>query len=400
MEFRTSSRKSASRSLQHPAVRVERVLAGGTSNAASVVPDSPALRWLFRAFRATVACVVVAALGGCAAAYVVGAVVQSNKKHIDLVLSPGVSAAMLAGKKNIGISVNGGSAQQAFAFGGGATNTNVYADMLTREFLRLGYETRTITENVSEATTSGKMRELADKGFDLILISNLNFSTTTSLGEAMVGGEGMKTGVTSFTLKGFDPRSGNTLFIASAEYGTAKAAGTVAVDVSTLYRDVLSGTVKPTGGASPPVGPASSLRASSDSRPSSGSATTSTGTPLVQVSARQPIVSSNRVAPTSAPRTTPVLVAPGMRAAPGPMISSAVVSLSWNPVDNATGYAIVLKDLTTAAVVFSAEVEGGESTVQVPSGKLVSGHSYRWSSRARNAEGYGAYSPHLFFRRQ
>ena len=81
------------------------------------------------------------------------------------------------------------------------------------------------------------------------------------------------------------------------------------------------------------------------------------------------------------------------------MISSAVVSLSWNPVENATGYAIALKDLTTASVVFSAEVVGSESTVQVPGGKLVSGHSYRWSSRARNAEGYGAYAAYLYFRR-
>ena len=399
MEFRNNSLPNSSRFPQHAAVRVERAPADGGLTIAERVPESPRLLWLLRTLRATLACTLAVTLGGCAAAYLVGAVVQSNKKNVDLVLSPGVSAAMLAGKKNIGISVNGGSAQQSFAFGGGATNTNVYADMLTREFLRLGYSTRTITENVSEATTSGKLRELADKGFDLILISNLNFSTTTSIGEAMVGGEGMKTGVTSFTLKGFDPRSGNTLFIASAEYGTAKAAGTVAVDVSTLYRDVLNGTVKPSGGASPTVGPAPSLRASSDSRPASGSATTSAVTPLVQVSVRQPIASSNRAAPTSAPRATPVLVAPGMRAAPGPIISGATVSLNWNLVENATGYAIAVKDLTTAAVVFSAEVEGNESTVQLPSGKLVSGHSYRWSSRARNAEGYGAYAMHLYFRK-
>ena len=399
MELRNDSRLRGACTLVQPAVRAESALTVERPNVGRRAPDSQERRWLFRALRATAACAVTVALGGCAAAYMVGAVVQSNKKNIDLVLSPGVSTAMLAGKRNIGISVNGGSAQQAFAFGGGATNTNVYADMLTREFLRLGYSTRTITESVSEATSSGKLRELADKGFDLILISNLNFSTTTSIGEAMVGGEGMKTGVTSFTLKAFDPRSGNTLFIASAEYGTAKAAGTVAVDVSTLYRDVLNGTVKPTGGAAPPLGPASSLRASNDARTLSGSATTQTAVPLVQVSARQPAVSSNRVAPTSAPRTTPVLVAPGMRAAPGPMISSAAVSLSWNSVDNATGYAVAVKDLTTAAVVFSAEVEGNEFTLQVPSAKLITGHSYRWSSRARNSEGYGAYAPYLFFRR-
>ena len=314
-------------------------------------------------------------------------------------LSPGVSAASLGAKKNIGINVNGGQGQQVFAMGSGGTNTNVYADMLTREFLRLGYQTRTITENVSEATSSRQLRELGDRGFDLILISNLNFSTTTNMSQAMIGG-GMKTGVTSFTLKGFDPRTGQTLFIASAEYGSAKAAGTVAEDVSALYRDVVSGKLKPTGAASPAAVSAPNQRATDETRASSAPSTSAPSAPFVQVSARPTAPSSRRVAPASAPRTSPVLVSPGTRAAPGPMISSATISLNWNAIENATGYAIALKDLTANLVVFSAELAGSETTIQVPSEKLVTGHSYRWSTRARSADGYGSYAPYLFFRKQ
>ena len=88
-----------------------------------------------------------------------------------------------------------------------------------------------------------------------------------------------------------------------------------------------------------------------------------------------------------------------MRAAPGPMISSAAVSLTWSEVENATGYAVSVKDMTANAVIFSAEVEADDAKLQIPSGKLIAGHAYRWSTRARNAEGYGAYAPYLFFRR-
>ena len=313
-------------------------------------------------------------------------------------LSPGVSAASLGAKKNIGINVNGGQGQQVFAMGSGGTNTNVYADMLTREFLRLGYQTRTITENVSEATSSGQLRELGDRGFDLILISNLNFSTTTNMSQAMIGG-GMKTGVTSFTLKGFDPRTGQTLFIASAEYGSAKAAGTVAEDVSALYRDVVSGKLKPTGAASPAAVSAPNLRATDETRASSAPSTRAPSAPFVQVSARPTAPSSRRVAPASAPRTSPVLVSPGARESPGPVIARDVVWLSWQPVENANGYVVVLKDLTRNVVVFSAEVGASESTILVPRGRLVAGRAYRWSSRGKVTDKYEAVREHFYFRR-
>ena len=355
-----------------------------------------ARRLVCRRLASTLLLALTLPLTGCLAAYVVGGAVKAGQKKVDLVMSPGVSATTLAAKKNIGISVNGGGNSQQLAFGGGGSNTNVYADMLTREFLRLGYSTRTVTETVSEATTSRQIRELGEKGFDLILICNLNFSTTSNMAGAMIGTDYMKTGVTSFTLKGFDPRSGNTLFIASAEYGTAKAAGTVAEDMSALYRDVVTGTVKSTSGAVAPA--ASSTRATDDARPSGATVQAPTGS-APQSAPRTLSPSGVRSVPTSVPRTVPVLVSPGMRAAPGPMISSAAVSLTWSEVENATGYAVSVKDMTANAVIFSAEVEADDAKLQIPSGKLIAGHAYRWSTRARNAEGYGAYAPYLFFRR-
>lgn len=339
-------------------------------------------------------------LAGCFAAYVVGGAVKAGQKRVDLVLTPGVSVASLASKKNLGIAVNGGNSNsmiQPMAMGSGATNISVYADMLAREFLRLGYATRTVTEQVSEATNSRQIRELADKGFDLVLICNLNFSTTTNLGGAMVGTDYMQTGVTSFTLKGFDPRSGSTLFIASAEYGTAKAAGTVAQDMSALYRDVVTGAVKATNAAAS-ASPSSGARSVEDVRPPTASAAPSPSSPSGP-SAKPPLQASARGLVTSVPRSAPVLVSPGIKVAPGPVISSAIVALTWNAVESATGYAVSVKDLTANTVVFSAEVDGDASTMQVPSAKMIAGHAYRWSTRARNAEGYGAYSPHLFFRR-
>lgn len=340
-------------------------------------------------------------LVGCFAAYVVGGAVKASQKRVDLVLTPGVTAASLASKRNLGIAVNGNNSNgmlQPIAMGAGGTNTSVYADMLAREFLRLGYATRTVTESVSEATNNPQIRDLADKGFDLVLICNLNFSTTTNLGGAMIGTDYMNTGVTSFTLKGFDPRSGSTLFIASAEYGTAKAAGTVAQDMSALYRDVVTGTVKPTGGVSTSVS-SPKPRVAEEARPSVTQTTSlkaATSGSVVATSVPQP---STRAAVTSVPHAAPVLVSPGMKAAPGPLISSAAVVLTWSAVENATGYAVSVKDLTANAVVFSAEVEADASTLQLSTAKLIAGHAYRWSSRARNAEGYGAYAPHLFFRR-
>ena len=338
-------------------------------------------------------------LASCLAAYVVGGAVRAGQKNIDLVLSPGVTAATLAAKKDIGISVNGANGMQPYSIGGGGTNTTVYADMLAREFLRLGYQTRTVTEAVSEATTSRQIKQFGEKGFDLILICNLNFSTTTNMADAMVGGEGMKTGVTSFTLKGFDPRSGGTLFIASAEYGTAKAAGTVAQDMSALYRDVVNGAVKPTRGPSSSDAASASQPPTEQTRtPSALSAPAAEASPP-RVTARQLVPLSARGASTPVSRTAPVLVSPGIRVAPGPKVASAGVSLTWNAVENATGYAVALKDMTLNAVVFSAEADANKSTVDVPIEKLVAGHSYRWSSRARTGDGYGAYAPHLFFRR-
>lgn len=195
-------------------------------------------------------------LCGCMAAAVasmaapgVGGAVRSGQKKTDVVLGSGVTPGMLAERKNLALSINAvnPNGQYLLAVGPGTTNSNVFSDMIAKEFLRLGYQSRAIQDTISEMMPPAKRAELTAAGFDMVLVGNLNVGMSTNYGAAMVGGEYANTGVTSFTVKGIDTRSGNILFIMSSEYGTAKKASNVAVDMSTMYRDMIAGTVAQAG---------------------------------------------------------------------------------------------------------------------------------------------------------
>lgn len=200
-------------------------------------------------------CLVIAILSsGClaaalyvpTAAVVGGGALRAGMKRTDVVLAKGVTGESLAGKHNLGIHINGvNSMGQSWAsFGDGATNPNVFSDMLTKEYLKGGYDARALNEDITETSSKEQFAALEKKGFDLLIIGNMNISSTVNMGSAMLGSTGMNVGVTAFTLKGLEPSSGKILFMLSAEYKSAKGAGQVAEDVSSLYKDILSGKVK------------------------------------------------------------------------------------------------------------------------------------------------------------
>lgn len=180
---------------------------------------------------------------GCMASMLAGEAVRSGQRDTDAVLGAGVTPAMLGQKKNMAINVNGMSSQGQIilASGQGSTNINVYNDMLTKEFLKAGYKARAVPGNVSESSPPAELKRLAAQGFDIVLVGSMNLSSTTSYMSAMTGGDAMNTGVTSFTVKGLDPRNGSVLFILSTEYGKAKKVSEVAIDLSQQYHALVRG---------------------------------------------------------------------------------------------------------------------------------------------------------------
>jgi len=186
---------------------------------------------------------------GCGAVQLAGDFIRGEQKNLDIAISPDVTPSMLQQMKSIGVNVNGVNAQTGqfvYAQGQGTTNASIYSDMLTKEFMKAGFKARTITENISESSPKEKFSELEKLGMDLILVGNMNLSTTTSTVSFYTGGDYASTGVTSFTLKAIDVKNGSILFIVTSEYGKAKAAGEVTKDIGQYYRDIISGKAKNT----------------------------------------------------------------------------------------------------------------------------------------------------------
>ena len=180
---------------------------------------------------------------GCLAAQVAGDIARSGQKDTDVVLAQGVTPTMLQEKRSIAVNINGvnSSGQYVFSVGEGSTNAGIYSDMLTKEFLKMGYQSKTITDDISESSSQEEFRALRERGFDILLVGNMNISMTTSVTGALTGGDYANTGVTSFTVKGIDVEDSAILFILSTEYGKAKKASEVTQDLAELYRDVVMG---------------------------------------------------------------------------------------------------------------------------------------------------------------
>jgi hypothetical protein len=184
---------------------------------------------------------------GCTPMSVMGEIARSGQKDVDVVFSPGITAATLKAKKSLGVSMNGvdKEGRYVFAIGTGGANANIYSDMITKEFLKLGYKSKHIDEQVSESMPKEKIQEIGKRGFDMLFVGSMNLSATSDRLGWATGGDFMNVGITSFTVKGLDVNNGDILFILSMEYGKAKNAGEVAKDMTQLYHDVVMGEVVP-----------------------------------------------------------------------------------------------------------------------------------------------------------
>lgn len=200
------------------------------------------MRHTFR--RLALAALLAPALAGCYAAMMAGSMVRAHQREISVVLTPGTAPADLARARNIGVKLQAFDARSGTlvaAVGSGDVNVGVYSDMLSTELLKQGYQASTLSEEFSEPLTSDQLGHLASERIDLLLLGNLNLSTTTNFASAMVGGDYGNTGVTSATLKCLDARTGRVLAVITAEYGAAKKASEVAADLSRAFADAVAG---------------------------------------------------------------------------------------------------------------------------------------------------------------
>lgn len=184
------------------------------------------------------------ALGGCYAAMMAGSMVRAHQREISVVLTPGTTAADLQQKRSLGVKLGGFNAQSGAlvaSYGRGDVNVGVYSDMFSTQLLKQGYQATTLSEEFSEPISTEQLGHLASQRIDLLLLGNLNLSTTSNFAGAMVGGDYGNTGVTSATLKCLDARTGRVLVVITAEYGAAKRASEVATDLSRAFADAVAG---------------------------------------------------------------------------------------------------------------------------------------------------------------
>jgi hypothetical protein len=93
----------------------------------------------------------------------------------------------------------------------------------------------------------------------------------------------------------------------------------------------------------------------------------------------------------------PTLDAPGSSTSPGPTLTNLTPTFVWFASAGATKYMLYVRDLTTNVLVYDNESIGNTTSIVMPSGTLVAGHSYRWDMQASNGAGTSGYSTYLFF---
>jgi pimeloyl-ACP methyl ester carboxylesterase len=93
-------------------------------------------------------------------------------------------------------------------------------------------------------------------------------------------------------------------------------------------------------------------------------------------------------------------MSPGTVAQPGPMLKTLTPLFLWRPAANSLGHALYLTDLHSAQLIYGNEHLGTGGSFQLPAGVLEPGRAYRWSVRARNSLGWGAFSPLMHFMTQ
>jgi hypothetical protein len=94
----------------------------------------------------------------------------------------------------------------------------------------------------------------------------------------------------------------------------------------------------------------------------------------------------------------PTPISPGSSTSPGPTLTTLTPTFSWNAVTGATGYGVYVKDVASGVLVYNNSAVGNITSLAMPSGTLVAGHSYVWNMQASNAAGFSAYSTQFYFK--
>ena len=92
----------------------------------------------------------------------------------------------------------------------------------------------------------------------------------------------------------------------------------------------------------------------------------------------------------------PTQISPGSSTSPGPSLSTLTPTFSWNAVSGATGYGLYIRDMTASGTPLVYPNASGTTTTPLtgtslvlPSGFLVNGHTYVWNMTTFNASGEG-----------
>ncbi|BCS34401.1 hypothetical protein TBR22_A36310 [Luteitalea sp. TBR-22] len=94
---------------------------------------------------------------------------------------------------------------------------------------------------------------------------------------------------------------------------------------------------------------------------------------------------------TAAVPATPAGATPGTTAAPGILLGTRAVTMTWGASTGASTYQLALVDMTSGATVVDTSVIGAAYTMPLSTGRL-----YRWNVAACNAAGCSAPTPMLY----
>lgn len=96
----------------------------------------------------------------------------------------------------------------------------------------------------------------------------------------------------------------------------------------------------------------------------------------------------------------PTQNSPGNTSSPGPTISTLTPTMSWNSALGANGYGVYVEDVATSTLVYNVDNVGNVTSITLPSGTLLAGHSYVWNMRSSDSVGYTYCTTHLYFQTQ
>lgn len=195
----------------------------------------------------TIAIITLATLIGCMAAVslipslamvgvsATGEAIRSGMKDLNITESPGFTFTDLKNKK-FGIFV---ASQSQMAMGLSGAEANLYSDMIANEFIKKGFDTRVVSENV-DPNDATKLNALADKQMDVFIKCNLSMGMMPVSSFGILTGAGVgdvRTGVSEFAIKGVDIKTGKILFLVTGSYSKTKTTSDFASDIAIILNE-------------------------------------------------------------------------------------------------------------------------------------------------------------------